>query len=74
MKEITEKVSEFHYKQDVGLVECLICLETFKYDGSLLNDFTEGKMEVKFSSLKRNLKEHFNTLKHRRCAKQTNSG
>ena len=70
MKEITEKVSEFHYKQDDGLVECLICLETFKYDGSLLNDFTEGKMEVKFSSLKRNLKEHFNTLKHRRCAQQ----
>merc|ERR1711867_302994 len=46
------------------------CLETFKYDGSLLNDCTEGKMEVKFSSLKRNLKEHFNTLKHRRCAQQ----
>ena len=59
------------------MVECLICLETFKYDGSLLNDFTEGKMEVKFSSLKRNLKEHFNTLKHRRLhnnkRRQTNS-
>ena len=64
MKEITEKVSEFHYKQDDGVVECLICLETFKYDGSLLNDFTEGKMEVKFNSLKRNQGEHFKTKKH----------
>ena len=70
MKEITEKVLEFQYKQEAGLVECLVCQETFKYDGSLTNDFTEGRMEVKFSSLKRNLKEHLKTLKHRRCAKE----
>ena len=47
MKKITEKVSEFQYKQEAGLVECLVCQETFIYYNSLNNDLTEGQMEVK---------------------------
>ena len=60
MKEITDKVHQFEYKEfkKGGKVLCVICNTDFDYSQNLAADFTEGHMDRKFSNLKTSLMRH----------------
>ena len=70
VKELTTKVCEFEYRQfkDGGQMICVVCGEHFKYSHHLNDDFSSSKIRREFSNLKTHLKDHLQSMKHRKKA------
>lgn len=70
VKEITEKVPEFEQKIEKEMVNCQVCEETFKYTNQT-NDFTDEKLPKEFTNLKRSLRQHLMTSRHKNKVAET---
>ena len=65
VEDIEQKVPEFEYFEQDEKFKCVVCDETFSYQNSLQNDFTDEKLSMKFRNLKKNLKSHIKeSFKH----------